>query len=240
MKMTVIVARRDDNFSQLLREAGIEVINLELIKTEVLDDLREFENLISRLDEYDGVFFTSPVVAQVFTDRVGSPIRPTLYSLGRRAVSVLAEAGFVVKTVPQANTAEEMLLSFGDAEFAGKKLLFIRGERSIRTIPEKLAGVAEVDEIAVYKTVAVDPPDDVADDIRRRIANGEIECICFFSPSAVEAFQKRFGNAGKASALGETTAARASELGFDIGLVASSATNETFAKELEKKLAAVR
>jgi len=63
--MTVIVARADDAFSQILREAGIEVVNLELIRTEVIEDLSEFENLISRLDEYDGVFFTSPVAAAV-------------------------------------------------------------------------------------------------------------------------------------------------------------------------------
>ena len=236
--MTVIVARRDDTFSQRLRDAGVEVINLELIQTEVTDDLSEFENLMARLDEYDGVFFTSPVAAKVFADRVDAPIRPTLYGLGKRSVSVLAEAGFVVKSVPQANTAEEMLASFGNDEFAGKKLLFIRGERSMRTIPRMLAGVAEVDEIAVYKTLEIDPPDDVVDNIRRRIANGEIESICFFSPSAVEAFEKRFGHAGRVSAIGETTAERARELGFEIGVVASEATNQVFAKELIDRLGA--
>ncbi|MBV9241739.1 MAG: uroporphyrinogen-III synthase [Acidobacteria bacterium] len=230
--MTVIVVRRDDNFSQMLRDAGVEVISLELVGTEVLEDLSEFENLISGLVQYDGVFFTSPVAAQVFADRVEPPVRPTLYSLGKRAVNVLADAGFVVKTVPHANTAEEMLASFGDEEFAGKKLLFVRGERSMRTIPEHLGDTAEVDEVAVYRTIEIEP----ADGLYGHVSTGE--WACFFSPSAVEAFEKRFGRRVRVAAIGETTAARARELGFNVELIASKAANEVFAKELIDRLKA--
>src|SRR5881394_2691239 len=97
--MTVIVVRRDDAFSQMLRDAGIEVVNLELTRTEVLDDIGGFENLISQLAEYDGVFFTSPVAAGVFAPRVQPRLKPTIYTLGRRATKVLIDAGFVVKTI---------------------------------------------------------------------------------------------------------------------------------------------
>jgi len=237
--MKVIVARADDNFSQILRDAGIEVINLELVGTEVLEDLGEFENLISRIDAYDGVFFTSPVAAQVLADRVKPPVKPTLYALGRRAVAVLEDTGFAVEKVPHANTAAEMLAGFGDAEFAGKKLLFVRGEQSMRTIPESLAGIADVDEIAVYRTIEIDPSENVANDIQQRLTDGEIASVCFFNPSAVEAFEKRFGASVSAAAIGETTGAKASELGFDIGLIASTATNEVFARELIERFTSV-
>src|SRR3954470_7873325 len=97
--MTVIVVRRDDNFSQMLRDAGIEVVNLELVKTEVLEDLGEFENLIVGRYGYDGIFFTSPVAARVFVDPAEPRLKPTLYALGRRAAKVLIDAGFVVRTI---------------------------------------------------------------------------------------------------------------------------------------------
>ena len=141
--MTIIVVRRDDSFSRLLRDAGIEVVNLELVGTQVLDDLSEFENLIPRLDEYDGLFFTSPVAAEMFVHRVKPPVRPELYALGKRAAAVLENAGFQVNKMPHANTAEEMLLAFGNDEFAGKKLLFVRGERSMRTIPGYARGYSK-------------------------------------------------------------------------------------------------
>jgi len=230
--MTVIVVRRDDNFSQMLRDAGIEVANLELVGTEVLDDLGEFENLIAGLDGYEGIFFTSPVAAGIFVDHVEPRMKPTLYAMGRRATQVLTAAGFVVRTVVGANTAGEMLAVLGKAEFAGKRLLFVRGERSIRTIPENLAGTAQVDEIAVYRTVDIELSGDLASEIRTLLTSGRVESACFFSPSAVEAFEKRFGSSVSAAAIGDTTATRARELGFEVELIASVATNEVFAREL--------
>src|SRR5438093_990910 len=126
--MTVIVVRRDDNFSQMLRDADIQVVNIELVGTEVLENLSEFENLISRLNEYDGLFFTSPIAAQVFVDRVKPPVTSKIYALGRRSRAVLTDARFEVKEISGANTAEEMLAAIGDDEFAGKKLLFVSGQ----------------------------------------------------------------------------------------------------------------
>jgi len=223
----------------MLRDAGLEVINLELIKTEVLEDLSEFENLISHPDDYAGVFFTSPVAAQVFVDRVQPRLKPALYALGRRATAVLVDAGFAVWTISDANTADEMLTAFGQEEFAGKKLLFVRGERSTRSIPEKVGGIADVDEIEVYRTIEIEPAETAVSDIRRRLEKREIDWACFFSPSAIEAFEKKFGAAEVSVAcIGETTAARARELGFKVELVASGATNKVFAKELVDRLRA--
>ena len=238
--MTVIVARRDDNFSRMLRDSGIEVINLELVGTEVIEDLGEFENLISRIAEYEGVFFTSPVAAREFVDRVTpSSVMPAIYALGARAASMLEHAGFAVKKVEHANTAEEMLAGFDESEFVGRRLLFVRGQRSMRTIPERLGPIADVDEVAVYRTVEIEPTEEAANDVRRRLLNGEIETICLFSPSAVEAFEKRFGTAASVAAIGETTAARARELGFEVELIASRATNDVFAQELIKRFKSV-
>jgi uroporphyrinogen-III synthase len=150
---------------------------------------------------------------------------------------VLIHAGFAVRTIADANTADEMLVAFGEDEFAGKKLLFVKGELSMRTVPEKLDGIADVDEIAVYRTVEMDPVPSLAEDIRKQIERREIDLACFFSPSAVDAFEKRFGTANlNIATIGETTAARGRQLGFRVELVASRATNEVFSKELIGRL----
>ena len=221
----------------MLREARVEVVNIELVGTEVLDDVSEFEDLIPELDKYDGVFFTSPVAAEVFIDRVRPPVRTQVYALGKRAATVLEDAGFAVKKVPHANTAEEMLAALGNDEFSGKELLFVRGERSMRTIPETLANIAQIDEVAVYTTIEIKPTEAVATDVRQRLASNEVDWICFFSPSGVESFEKRFGAVDvEVATIGDTTAARASELGFKVELVASRASNDTFATELISKI----
>ena len=67
-------------------------------------------------------------------------------------VRVLWPLRLNVKIPNHANTAEEMLKEFGEKEFAGKRFLFVRGEKSSRTIPDSIGGKADVDEVAVYKT----------------------------------------------------------------------------------------
>ena len=94
-----------------------------------------------------------------------------------------------------------------------------------------LADIAKIDEVAVYRSIDIEPTARAANDVRDRLASGEIEWTCFFSPSSVEAFEKRFGAVDvNVAAIGETTAARARELKYRVGLVASKATNEVFAQ----------
>ena len=53
----VLVVRGDDIFSSLLRDAGCEVVNLELIRTVPVEDLSRLNALLERIDDFDGLFF---------------------------------------------------------------------------------------------------------------------------------------------------------------------------------------
>jgi uroporphyrinogen-III synthase len=232
--MTILVIRNDDQFSSLLREAGFEVVNLELIETKAADDLAPLREKLARLSEYDGIFFTSPVAAEIFVnERNGSNgFHGDVYALGQRARKVLSDAGLSVKTSDAANTADELLASFNDQEFAGKHFLFVRGEKSIRTIPERLDGKAVVDEVEVYKTEAAGVEPATYRDLYQRLKNVEIDRVCFFSPSAVERFTELFGDhkdSVKAAAIGTTTADAARQAGFDVDFISPRSNAEDFA-----------
>ncbi|HEX3100690.1 MAG TPA: uroporphyrinogen-III synthase, partial [Pyrinomonadaceae bacterium] len=90
---TILVIRPDDGFSSFLRESGFEVLNLELIKTESVDDLTELADTIRQIDQYDGIFLTSPVAAEIFLKQLfngsGKAIRGNIYVLGERSRDVL-------------------------------------------------------------------------------------------------------------------------------------------------------
>src|SRR5215217_2273380 len=145
MKPSVLVIRRNDRFSELLREAGLEVENLELIVTRPMSELSDLSQMLERLDEYEGIFFTSPAAAQVFVQRMGADsFSGKIYVLGERARKIFREKGRDVIFRADASTAEELIASFGNSEFEGKRFLFVRGDRSMRTIPELLNGVAVV------------------------------------------------------------------------------------------------
>lgn len=227
----ILVIRENDRFSEKLRESGCRVINLPLTRTEALNDLSDLRSKLTAIDSYDGLFFTSPAAAEVFvsTEQKGK-FRGKVYALGERARAVIEGAGIPVEGNGGAKTARDLIEYFGPDEFAGKRFLFIRGERSMRTIPEMLDGIAEVDEVVVYQTFenSVTEPD--------LETAGNVNWICFFSPSGVEAFSKNFGstvlNGALAATIGTTTASAAVEAGFKVDFVSGGASAEEFAEGL--------
>src|SRR5260221_14329457 len=111
----VLVLRAKDAFSGRLRENGCEVINLELIKTEPVNDRGELDSLFANIGDLDGFFFTSPVAATVFLDgmrRRDRLVSDTIYVLGERTKKVFENAGVKVEYRENANTAEELISSF--------------------------------------------------------------------------------------------------------------------------------
>ncbi|CAN5530709.1 hypothetical protein BH10ACI3_BH10ACI3_03820 [soil metagenome] len=235
----ILAIRPDDSFSRTLRENGFEVVNLELIRTEPVSDLSGIMEMIRRIDAYDGIFITSPVAANLFLDHLkieGKSYSGKVYVLGDRSRDSLCGSDLNVVYVDQANTAGELIKSLGEREFAGKHLLFIRGDRSVRTIPEILRSKAKVDELIVYRTIDNLPDENLIKGIADRIKRKEIERVCFFSPSGVKGFIKIFGAEDftkiKGSAIGETTAASARESGINIEFISKRATAEDFASGL--------
>ena len=231
---TILVIRSDDEFSSALRHAGFDVINLELIETKPLEDLSELREKIVGLGEYDGVFFTSPVAAEIFVkERNGSNgFHGNIYALGQRAQDILGAAGMKMRVPTHANTADEMLKEFGEKEFAGKRLLFVRGEKSLRTIPNSLGGIAEIDEVAVYKTEKAELNEVTVKDVGSRLTNGEIKFVCFFSPSGIDRFAELFSDVTSnitAAAIGTTTADAASQIGINVEFISTRSNSDDFA-----------
>lgn len=235
----ILVIRPDDSFSQKLRECGFDVLNLDLIATEPLDDQTELVETIKRIRQYDGIFVTSPVAAGIFEKQLdddAGKYSGKVFVLGERSRDVLANSRLNLAYCETANTAEDLIASFGDAEFAGKRLLFIRGDRSVGTIQQMLKGKATIDELVVYRTVETRPDEDVVKGIRDRFERNELKLVCFFSPSGVKSFIKIFGDEYltkvTGAAIGETTAKSARKSGISIDFISQRATAEDFAAGL--------
>ena len=232
----VLVLRRHDRFSTILEQSGIAVVNLELIATEPIEDLTQLQAALDGPVRYDGFFVTSPAAASVMIDvlkGLGREHTGMIYVLGERCKRLFDDAGINVEFCASANTADELIDEFSEAEFAGKRLCFVRGDRSIRTIPNRLQGKAEVDELIVYRTVESETDKEIANGIRSELDAGSFDWACFFSPSAVEAFYKLFGRHSvdrvKAASIGATTAERARQNGFDVAFISPRSNADDFA-----------
>jgi uroporphyrinogen-III synthase len=232
-RISVLVIREKDSFSETLLSAGLEVTNLPLIKTEPLDDHSELRSVIGRIDEYDGLLFTSPVAAQIFQEQLtdGTEYKGKIFVLGTRSKEVFDLAGSIVEFDPSASSAEQLIDKFAN-DMYGKKLLFVRGDRSLHTIPNLLEGRSLVDEVVVYRTIEVRPTGSEISFINQRLIDGKYSWTCFFSPSAVDSLFGLFGSgfATCAATIGHTTARRAAETGFDVGFVSPIANGREFAK----------
>ena len=233
----ILVIRKDDRFSTSLREAGFNVVNIELIETRPLEDLSELRDKLAKLSEYDGLFFTSPIAAEIFVnERNGSNgFYGGVYALGGRAAAVLKSAGLEVRSPLTANSAEEMLSGISRDELQGKRFLFVCGDKSLRTIPNTLSDIAVVDEVAVYKTEPTVIYDETIHSFRSRLVNGDFELACFFSPSGVLRFAELFGDAAQnvnSAVIGSTTADAATQAGLKIKFISPRSNADDFARGL--------
>jgi len=239
-EVSVLVLRKDDEFSKLLRDAGLDVTNLPLITTDPKDDNSELRRALETMNDYDGVFFTSPSAAEVFVKEIkaiGVKFDKRAYAMGERARDVLYSAGIAVKFDDAANSAEDLIRNADAREFVGKRFLFVKGDRSLLTIPRLLEGIAVVDEITVYHTKPCLPSEPDIMSIKYGLRSGRFDWACFFSPSAMDVFMDVFGlSTLRVAAIGKTTAAHGRQLGLEISFISDRSSAEKFAESFIDQL----
>lgn len=229
---TVLVIREFGSFSETLITNGFEVINFPTIKSSKIEDLSEFEKNIKDIEKYDGIFFTSPNSAAIFLEKFNKKYCGKIYVLGNRIKGLFETKGFEIVYKETANTAEEFIKSFDKDEFTGKHFLFLKGNKSLRIIPQMLEDIAEVDEIIVYQTELFEAGETFVDKLKDKFSRNEIAFICFFSPSGFENFLAIITDFNQAqikiAAIGKTTAQKISEAGFNIHFTSSNAKSFAF------------
>ena len=219
------------------------MVNFQAIETLPVENLSELDEKLGEIKIYDGLFLTSPKAAEVFLQKVREKnfeFGGKIYVLGNRTKTLFENTDFKVVFRESANTAEELINSFESREFAGKKFLFLRGDRSLRTIPELLKNVAAIDEIVVYRTIENLSDKFLIGEIKKKLRENQIDWICFFSPSGIESFINAFGeislNSVKIAAIGETTAGRAAEKKLKVDFISDKANAEDFARGLINRI----
>ena len=242
-KPGVLVTRAHDGFSDLLADNGFRVFNLEVTRTIELEDLAAAKSLISRSAAYDGCIITSPIAARIFIREskvMDVPRAAKIYVLGDRSREIFVSEGINVESRSEANTADELVSAFGLEEFADKSLLFIRGERSMRTIPDMLGGSCVMDEAVVYRTECQVLSSETTDNIRNMVRNSEIQWITFFAPSAAECFFTAFDSKElgglRMAAIGRSTARAISKAGLKVDYVSERAKAADFAAGLVRQI----
>jgi len=235
----ILVIREKDVFTQLLIENGFSVLNFPTIKTEPLADLSELENFIAEIENFDGIFITSSKAAEIVAAKLsetGKDFKGKFYVLGKRSRDCLKKLGCQIFYSENATTAEELLKAIPKEELKNKRFLFPRGNRSLRVVPETLRNIAEVFETIVYRTTEIETDEAELLEVKEKCGRGKFDAVCFFSPSGVEEFLRKFDGFSqgeiKIAAIGQTTARCVEENNLRVDFVSAKPTAKEFANEL--------
>lgn len=239
----IFVARKEDEFSRILAANDYEVLNFPLIETKVLDDLSDFEKKLAEIENYDGIFLTSAQSAKILVENLRKEkihYVGKIYVFGKRSYEILKDENLDIVFDKNVNTAQEFLEKIVPENLKNKRFLFIRGEKSLRVVPEFLGKFAEVEETIVYETKEIAIDFDKIKELQTRFAQNEITVTCFFSPSQAASFIKWFGTEvlrqNLIATIGKTTAEFFESQNLEVEFVASKVTATDFAVELTEFL----
>lgn len=243
---SVLVTRTADASEEmiaLLESRGARVVNLPAISIIDPDSWDDADRAITRLDEYDGIFFTSKNAVERFLRRVREISADNqsrmhqleIYAVGEKTEEALEQAGFRVTHTPEVFSAEALAESMADRQVAGKRFLFPRSNIGKDVIPTFLREMgAEVDEVIVYRNVP--PQQQNLEVVRNALLHGEIDVVTFFSPSAVRHFLQMMGAKSleqtRIAVIGPSTQSAAESLGLSVDMIAKHATAESLVETI--------
>lgn len=244
-KGTVLVTRPKEQaqeFTSLLVSSQIRALHFPMIDIQPPDSWNDLDNAITRFHEYDGLIFTSINAVHFFFTRIfekdlASENLPLCYAVGERTKKAIEEKGGSCTFIPDKYNGTDLVKVIH--EVAGKKFLQPKsniGREEIKTLVESAGGL--VHQVNAYKTVI--PSNVEIQKLESHLIEGWIDCIAFFSPSAVKNFSTIIPEFKQATilvaAIGNTTAATAASLGIRVDIIAPEATSESMANAIISRI----
>lgn len=238
------------SFSQRLREAGAESVELPSIRIVDPAEPERLSRAAQELGSYDAVLFTSANGVTRFLDAIGKDGgdarrfgHALVAAIGPQTAAALRERGIEADVVPseyRGEAAAEAVLSALSARGTAKaRVLLPRAEVAREVLPERLREAGhQVDVVPAYRTL---PPDQgMSDELRRLCAEGGVDVVTFTSSSTVSQLFETLGDDAASllskvtlASIGPITTATAERLGLTVAVTATEYTTEGLAQALE-------
>jgi uroporphyrinogen III methyltransferase/synthase len=228
----VAVTRARAQASELaarLRELGAEVVETPAIRIEPRPLEGELRAAIDRIRDYALVCVTSPNGVRLLFDALANSgadsardaralAGATVAAIGPGTAAALAEHGIRADVVPERFVAEALVEALASVPVEGRRVLVARAAEARPVLPEALRERgAEVDDVALYDTVAEPLPE--AD----RAALGRATYVTFTSSSTVRFLLEsgvRPPEGARIVSIGPVTSATADEHGLTVDVEA--------------------
>lgn len=233
--MTVVVTRARAQASDLraaLELMGAHVIELPVIRIQPVTASPQLDAALADLAAYDLVVFTSANGVEEMAARMAErgldarSLRPeqTVVAIGPATAAALAAHGVRADVVPDRFVGEAVLEALSATPVEGRRVLIARARDARPVVADGLrARGAQVDDVAVYETVAERPGDAVID------AALDADIITFTSSSTVtntldlldDAQRARLAAGPLVASIGPVTSDTAREAGLTVAAEAT-------------------
>lgn len=232
-----LLTRPRQNMSALagkLRSLGAQVIEMPAICTETIRPNERLKEALVRFSAAGGegwLVFTSPVGVEEFWGQLrenGTDIRAIFCSrtevrtaaIGSATAKALLKYGIFADLVPEEYYAGGLGDALAHTAASGAHVLIARAEKgSEDLIPPLMQAGLTVEDIPLYRTVyEVNPV--LREEVKRMLADGEIDAVTFTSASTVRGFAAAMGEMDygrvQAVCIGRQTAHAAKSLGVQV------------------------
>lgn len=235
----VVITRSRKGNAELaakLKARGFQSVSVDTIEFLPPEDWSGVDGSLRMLGGFDWLLFTSATGAEFFAQRMRAlslPVRwqgkPLVGVVGERTSAALRKEGIKVDFVPSAYLTRALAEELPRGR--GKDVLVLRADiGEPEFVPTLERAGFRVTDLPIYTTSHLAESSGDAES-----ATSGADAIIFASPSAVEAFMKRFDSSEAASSMakkmlalciGPVTAAAAKERGFERVLSAKTHTTD--------------
>jgi uroporphyrinogen-III synthase len=251
---TIIVtrdAKQAEPFVKQIRDLGAETIVFPTIRITGPDDPRNVRAKLGDISNYDWIVFTSMNAVSYFFEFVDVK-RVDLKGIkiacvGKKTAEVIADFNLSPSLVPGKFSVGDLFENMRKDEIKGKRILMPVSNLAAHEMEQGLRTLgALVQRIEIYKTVPYQNPD--ATMVFQKISDGMVDCITFFSPSALHAFVELMGenviqviNSKQIAiaVIGPTTARAAFEQNLQPAIQPVQSDNESFLEALKQYLSSI-
>lgn len=231
----VLVTRATEQagvFTGLLESYGAEPIAFPTIKTKPMPGSSGLDKAIKRLSTYDWAIFTSANGVKYFFDRLqalGLDLRELkgvkLCAVGPMTEKAIRALGLGVDLVPKEFKGDAIIGAIGKRGIKGRRFILPRALKAREVLPAEIKRLGgKIDIVPAYRTVR---PTKEANELKKLLLEGGVDCITFTSSSTVTNFVSMFRKAElhdlirnvRIACIGPITADTAKGYGFNVDIM---------------------
>lgn len=189
-----------DILSELLTNAGAEIIRCPTIEIAPPKDWRDVDHALKSIQLYAWIVFLSPNGVNHFMRRLrdsGIDIRSLaasqIFAMGPATHKTLSEWGIIPDGEPLESHGNAVLDFFNSQTVKGKQILLVRGDRGEALIPDGLISLgAQVTTVKCYQNRVPILPEYLKERIGMHFGERSFDLLVFYSPSAYENMSRLF------------------------------------------------